>query len=94
MNKDYDTLYDELVEVSKRLYPYFGIDKIKDYGVYVWEKTNDGYGRNVFDVFKDYIYVYEKLFKIPKEVIPTIIEIQNKLTEIDDCLSQEENEEE
>ena len=32
--------YDKLCEVVDRLRPYYDIDKIKPWSVYVWSKTN------------------------------------------------------
>lgn len=79
MNK-FDLLYDELVQISKEILPYYDIDKIKSYSVYVWTKGEDG--ENVFDILADEIVFYVKDHVIIEEVKPIIKKIQLKLKEI------------
>ena len=35
----YNELYEELVEVAHKIDPYYDIDKIKPYSVYIWTKN-------------------------------------------------------
>jgi hypothetical protein len=79
LNK-FDLLYDELVQISKEILPYYDIDKIKSYSVYVWTKGEDG--ENVFDILADEIVFYVKDHVIIEEVKPIIKKIQLKLKEI------------
>lgn len=79
MNK-FDFLYNELVQISKDILPYYDIDKIKSYSVYIWTKGKDG--KNVFDIDKDEIIFYVKGHKIIEEAKPIIEKIQLKLKEI------------
>lgn len=79
-------LYDELDELVKEIYPYYGVDKVKWYSVYVW--TKDSYdlafdGENVFDIQKDEIVHYVKDHVIIEEAKPIIKKIQEKLKELD-----------
>lgn len=74
--KEYESM-ERLYEVVKELEPYYDIDKVKSWAVYVWTKGNDG--ENVFDIQKDEIIFYDKEHKIPEEVIPIIKKIQQEL---------------
>ena len=60
--KDFDTLYNELVQTTKQLEHYYDIDKIKPYAVYVW--TTGEYGENVFDILADKVGYYVNNHKI------------------------------
>ena len=81
-------LYDELVDAAEAIKPYYDIDKIKTYSVYVWTKGNgdpnsDGYwGDNVFDIHEDKIVFYVKDHVIPEKVMPIIKNIQSKIKAI------------
>ena len=79
-------LYEELENiVDEELIPYYGVDKIKWYSVYVWTKESyrGAYdGKNVFDVMKDEVVFYDKDHVIPEEVKPIIKKIQMKLREL------------
>lgn len=80
-------LYKELEHiVNKELKPYYGVDKIKWYSVYVW--TKESYpgvydNENVFDILKDEIVFYDKNHVILEEAKPIIKKIQMKLQELD-----------
>lgn len=80
-------LYEELENiVDEELIPYYGVDKIKWYSVYVW--THDSYvgaydGENVFDIMKDEIVYYKKDHVISEEAKSIIKKIQMKLQELD-----------
>lgn len=78
---EFDLLYNELIQISKEILPYYDIDKIKSYSVYIWTKGEDG--ENVFDVLADEIFFYVKDHKIIEDAKPIIEKIQRKLKEVD-----------
>lgn len=87
-SRRYDLWYKELCEAVKELQPYYDIDKIKPYSVYVWSKPNnyesdnvDDWGVNLFDICEDRIIYYVDGYTIPNEVMPIIENIQHKLGE-------------
>lgn len=83
-------LYHELRELTDKLKPWYDIDKIKWYSVYIWTKENpDDCGENVFDIWADEIVFYTEDHVIPDEVMPIIQEIQEKLKEINKYLEDE-----
>lgn len=81
-------MYDELWALSHELTPWFDIDKVKPYSVYVWTKEGRDpdcpFGENVFDIFEDRLHFYQctKQWELPNEAIPIIKKIQEKLKEI------------
>ena len=79
----YDYLYNELTQISKDILPYYDIDKIKPYSVYIWTKGKGS--ENVFDICGDEIIFYVKDHKIIEEAKPIIEKIQLKLKEISRC---------
>jgi hypothetical protein len=83
----FDLLYDELTQISNEILPYYDIDKIKSYSVYIWTKGDDkdDNGENVFDICEDEIVLYVKDHKIMEEAKPIIEKIQSKLKEINLC---------
>lgn len=89
----YYELYEELVEISNKIRPYYDIDKIKSYSVYIWSKEGSGisddfWGRNVFDIEAEGIFFYDKEHKVIEDAIPIIKEIQLKLNEIQELVKQ------
>lgn len=80
-------LYEELENiVDNELIPYYAVDKIKWYSVYVWTKESylGAYdNENVFDIQKDEIVYYVKDHVITEEAKPIIKKIQIKLQELD-----------
>ncbi|WP_373845540.1 hypothetical protein [Clostridium sp.] len=80
----FDFLYDELVKISREILPYYDIDKIKPYAVYVWSKGENS--ENVFDIFAGRTILYAKNHVIKEEAKPIIRKIQLKLKEIAKCL--------
>lgn len=81
--KEYYKWWNELWELSRKLLPYYDIDKVKDYSVFVYTKKSEGdYGDNVFDINFDGIYFYDKEHKIIEESKPIIEEILNKFKEV------------
>lgn len=92
MSSIYDNgLYDELWNLAHELQPWFDIDKVKPYSVYVWTKSEDindpdyPFGENVFDIFEDHLQFYQcnHCWRLPNEVMPIIKKIQEKLHEIE-----------
>lgn len=82
-------MYDELWELAHKLEPWFSIDKVKSYSVYVWTKDTEDewhpFGENVFDIFADYLQFYTSTgpWQFPNEAMPLVKEIQEKLKEIE-----------
>ena len=89
-------MYAELRKLADELKPWFDIDKVKSYAVYVWYRPSeedlkhpncpyDEFGENVFDIFADYLQFYQSSWpwRLPNEAIPIINKIQEKLKEID-----------
>jgi hypothetical protein len=85
-NDKFYKLYDELVQISNEILPYYDIDKVKPYSVYIWTKGDDDedYGENVFDIEENKICFYNKNHVIQDEVNPIIEKIQAKLKEINE----------
>ena len=85
-----DLLYEELVQAANEIIPYYDIDKIKSYSVYIWTKGNEDadinteeyWGSNVFDIQEDRIVFYVEDHIIPEEVMPIIQNIQSKIKAI------------
>lgn len=90
MEDKYFKLYDELVEIANEIRPYYDIDKVKSYSVYIWTKEVDDNGYdcrdNVFDIQADKIVFYDKEHRIIEDALPIIIKIQSKLKEIEEEL--------
>lgn len=85
MNKEkylelYDKLYDELCEISEEILPFYDVDKVKSYSVYIWTKGKDNV--NVFDIHAEKIVFYDKEHEIIEEAKIIIEKIQEKLREI------------
>ena len=77
----YMNLYEELCLISEEILPYYDIDKIKSYSVYIWTKGNEG--QNVFDICSDEIIFYDETHQILEDAKPVIKKIQAKLREIE-----------
>lgn len=83
-------MYRELWDLTDELRPWFDIDKVKPYSVYVWTKLCDDpdcpFGENVFDIYADYLQFYQctKPWRLPNEAFPVIKKIQEKLREIEE----------
>lgn len=90
MMENRDEFYKELRQAVKEIEPYYDVDKIKPYSVYIWTKVSEEdyksddyfYGENIFDIMKDEIVFYNKDHVIPEEVMPIIRNIQSKLMKI------------
>lgn len=76
--------YKMLYQAVDRIRPYFNVDKTKPYAVYIWSKpeTDDDFGKNLFDILEESIYIYEPSFEIPAEVLQIIMDIQKELRNI------------
>ena len=80
----YNGMYNELWNLAHELQPWFDIDKVKSYSVYVWTKdSNDPdrpFGENVFDIYEDYLQFYQctKPWQLPNEAVPIIKKIQER----------------
>lgn len=84
--------YNELFEISKELLPYYEVDKIKPYSVYVWSKEEcDDLGENLFDIESNKIVFYNNQHKIIEESLPIIARIQDKLKEIEELSKKKIN---
>lgn len=98
MSNRYYELYDELLKIVDEIRPYYDIDKIKTYSVYILAKGSNNDTEewicNVFDIESDQIVFYDKEHNIIEEALPIINKIQSKLKEIETeglRLVQEEN---
>lgn len=81
----YDEAYIKLREAAHELEPWFDVDEVKTYGVYVWTKGDDDtFGENVFDIFTDHLQFYPttEYWVMPIEVWPIIKKIQELLMKV------------
>ena len=75
--------FDKLFKIAHEIEPWYTVDKVKDYAVYIWTKdTDEGFGKNVFDIEADDIVFYTDHEIIP-EALPTIQRIQEQLKKIE-----------
>lgn len=77
---DYYQLLKELRACAEKLRPWYDIDKVKPWSVYIWTKGEAG--QNVFDIEADLIVYYVEDHKIPEDAMPVIEEIMKKLKEL------------
>ena len=76
--------YEHMRELVEQLRPWYDIDKIKPWGVYMWTKDSSEYeldGENVFDIYANEVAMYNEEHVIPDEAWPIIREIQGWLKE-------------
>lgn len=93
MDVRYHQLLDELWTIAHEENPWYVVDKVKDWGVYIYTKPGPGRysNRNVFDICADEISYYVDGYIIPDEAWPYIRRVQAKLQEIRDyCLTNPE----
>ena len=95
MQVDFWQSYKELTGIVDEIRPYYDVDKIKSYSVYVWTKDNpnadseDGmYGQNVFDICGDELIFHVEDHVIIEDAKPVIEKIQAKLREIASATEQ------
>lgn len=85
----YSKLLKELREISDEIRPYYDIDKVKIYSVYIWTKDSfdldntEMIDDNLFDIQAHELIMYDKNHIIIEEAIPIIEKIQDKLKEIE-----------
>ena len=77
---NHDEWYNELWNLANKLRPYYDIDKVKDYAVYVWTKPEES-DRNVFDIYPDRLEIYDFEHNIKEDAKPIIKQIHRKLRE-------------
>ena len=83
LQNQYEYEFDKLFKIAHEIEPWYSVDKVKDYAVYIWTKdTNEGFGKNVFDIEADDIMFYVEHEIIP-EAIPVIKRIQEQLKKIE-----------
>ena len=80
--KIYGRMYDELIVLSHKLDPYYGIERIKDYGIYVWGPDSQGHDANIFDIYSNEIRVWRP-GSIISESLPIIAEIIQHLKKME-----------
>lgn len=74
---NWDWYYTELNKKVDKLRPYYDIDKVKNYAVYVWNKADDIEDQdNIFDIHGDKIVFYTEDHTIIEEAKPIIEDIQ------------------
>ena len=86
----YDEEYEKLTEVAQEITPYYDIDKVKGWSVYIWTKGDNG--SNVFDIETNEIVYYHDFGEtasyteqdIIEEAKPIINKIQNQLKVLDE----------
>ena len=89
--KEFDEYYNSLCEIAREILPYYDIDKIKTYGVYIWNKADSLDDQwNVFDIYSNEIVMYDEEHEIIEEAKPIIKKIQDKLKEFDKYLGGKE----
>lgn len=79
----YEHEFDKLFKIAHEIEPWYTVDKVKSYAVYIWTKdTDNNFGKNVFDIEADNIVFYTDHNIIP-EAIPAIQRIQEQLKKIE-----------
>lgn len=79
LEQQYDSAFDKLFKIAREIEPWYDVDKVKDYAVYIWTKDEDG--ENVFDILADKLVFYTQHEVIP-DAIPIILRIQEQLKEV------------
>lgn len=83
LQNQYEYEFDKLFKIAHEIEPWYSVDKVKSYAVYIWTKdTNEGFGKNVFDIEADDIVFYAE-HEIISEALPTIKRIQEQLKKIE-----------
>lgn len=77
MIKSFEEKFQELEKECAKIKPYYDIDKIRHFSVYIWTKGEEG--SNVFDILADRIALYDKDHIICDEAKEIIKSIQKKL---------------
>lgn len=83
LKNQYEYEFDKLFKITHEIEPWYSVDKVKDYAVYIWTKdTDEDFGKNVFDIKADSIVFYTDHNIIP-EAFPAIQHIQEQLKKIE-----------
>lgn len=83
LEQQYYEAFDKLFKIAHEIEPWYSVDKVKSYAVYIWTKdTDEGFGKNVFDIETDNIVFYTEHEIIP-EALPVIQRIQKQLKEVE-----------
>lgn len=96
LTNEFRHLTDELRVLSHELEPWYDVDKVKSYAVFVWTKgkntttkeelstlADEDFGTNVFDIFADELVVFDDEHTIIENSKPVIKKLQLKLKEIE-----------
>lgn len=79
LQNQYEYEFDKLFKIAHEIEPWYSVDKVKSYAIYIWTKDTDkGFGKNVFDIEADDIVFYTEHEIIP-EALPAIQRIQEQL---------------
>ena len=82
LENQYEYEFDKLFKIAHEIEPWYTVDKVKDYAVYIWTKdTDEDFGKNTFDIKADDIVFYVDHEIIP-EALPAIQRIQEQLKKI------------
>ena len=84
-DENFYKLYNELVEICNEIRPYYEIDKIKSWAVFIYDyddEKNSESGNGLFDILPDELIWYVDDHTIIEEAKPIIEKIQNKLKEL------------
>lgn len=79
LEQQYYDAFDKLFKIAHEIEPWYDIDKVKDYAVYIWTKGE--YGENVFDILADELVFYTQ-HEVISDAVPTILRIQEQLKEV------------
>ena len=83
LETQYEHEFDKLFKIAHEIEPWYTVDKVKSYAVYIWTKdTNNDFRKNVFDIEADNIVFYTDHNIIP-EALPTIWRIQKQLKKVE-----------
>lgn len=83
LENQYEYEFDKLFKIAHEIEPWYSVDKVKSYAVYIWTKDADeGFGKNIFDIEADNIVFYTEHSIIP-EALPVIKRIQEQLKKVE-----------
>lgn len=80
LQNQYEYEFDKLFKIAHEIEPWYDIDKVKDYAIYIWTKGE--FGKNVFDIEANDIVFYTDHEIIP-EALPVIKRIQEQLKKVE-----------
>ncbi len=83
LENQYEYEFNKLFKIAHEIEPWYSVDKVKSYAVYIWTKdTDEDFGKNIFDIEADDIVFYTEHSIIP-EALPVIERIQEQLKKIE-----------